>query len=569
MKLKEILIEYCNQIINGEVIACQKHKQACQRFLNDVEREDTEDFPYIFDNDKAMRFFKFMRKFKHTKGVLAGQHKEPAPIELFNFGNIYGWYHIETGYRRFRKAYWQVARKNAKSQDLAIAGLYETAALGINASEVYIGASKKDQAKIVWNEADLIYPQSDFADRFETKYGKIIHSKSNSFMKALSKEDQKTGDGLNPQCGIIDEYHAHKTSEIYDILASGMGARRQPLLIIITTAGFEISNPCYRVEYQYVSDILNPDHPVNNDKYYVMINELDKNEEGELIDNIKDPKVWEKANPILASYEEGRQYLKDEMQAALDVPEKKVNFLTKNMNVWVNAKENGYMQLGKWKSCERKHFPDLSEAIVFVGVDLSSKLDLTSVGFVFLLPSGDYVIKGHSFMPENRLEEKTKTDKIPYGLWVESNWITLTDGDVVDYRYIQNYIIEQEEQAEWSIHEICFDPYNATQFSQEIADYGYEMVEIRQGYKTLSEPTKDFRAQVYRKKVIHDGNPVISWAIGNAVTRQDHNDNLMLDKDKSTQRIDPIASIVNAHVRAVVSEPPKKSVYEERGVRTL
>ena len=564
------MVEYSNQVLNGEVPACQKHKQACQRFLSDLEKEGTENFPYVFKNDKAMRFFKFMRQFNHTKGKLAGQPKEPAPIEIFIFGNIYGWYHKDTGYRRFKKGYWQVARKNAKSQDLAIVGLYELAGMKVDSSEVYVGATKKEQANIVWNEADKMYRNSDtFSDKFETKYSKIIHEKSESFMKPLSKEDRKTGDGLNPQCGIIDEYHAHKTSEIYDILDSGMGARQQPLLMIITTAGYDTSKPCYRVEYKYIEQILDPDNPVENDKYFVMVNELDKNDDGELADNIKDEEVWRKANPILASYEEGREYLKDQVQTALDVPDKKKMVLTKNLNVWLNAKENGYMKLGKWKACGSNRVPDLSEATVFVGVDLSTKLDLTSVGFLFLLPGNKYYVKSHSFLPEDRLQEKVKTDKIPYDQWVREGWITTTDGEVVDYRYIMDYIIEQEKQSDWSIHEICYDPYNATQFAQEIAEHGYEMVEIRQGAKTLSEPTKDFRAQVYEKNVTHNRNPVLSWAIGNAVTKQDHNENIQLDKNKSTQRIDPIAAVINAHVRAVVSEPKEKSPYEERGILFL
>lgn len=571
--LKKLMKKYSHQVIDGDVVACKKHKWACKRFLDDIEKEDTEDFPYKFDGEKAMRFFRFMRKFKHTKGPLTGEYKEPAPIEIFIFGNIYGWHHTETGYRRFRKAYWQVARKNAKSQDLAIVGLYETTALringeSVNASEVYIGATKREQAKVVWNEANMMYKDSEFSDKIETKYGKIVHAKSNSFMRPLSKEDQRSGDGLNPQCGIIDEYHAHNTSEIYDVLNSGMGARRSPLLITITTAGFEYDNPCYSVEYQYVSKVLDPENPVKNDTYFVMVNELDKNKNGELIDDITDPDSWIKANPIAARHPVGKAKIKEEMELALDVPEKMRNYLTKHMNVWVDAKEDGYMQLAKWNNCGREHLPDLSDATVFVGVDLSTKLDLTSVGFVFLLSDGRLVVKAHSFLPESRLNENKQNDKANYRLWAKQGWLTITDGEVVDYRYVQDYIIEQEEQADWSIHEICYDPYNATQFSQEIADYGYEMVEIRQGVKTLSEPTKDFRAQVYQKNVIHDKNPVLTWAIGNAVVRQDHNENIQLDKKKSKHRIDPIAAVVDAHVRAVVSEPPK-NVYEDYGILTI
>ena len=572
MTLTDIMVEYCNQVLAGDIVACKKHKWSCSRFLRDLERQGTEDFPYVFNEEKALLFFDWMRLFKHTKGPLAGQHKEPADIEIFIFGNIYGWYHKDTGYRRFKKAYWQVARKNAKSQDLAIVGLYETlASQSGGKAETYCGATKTEQAKIVWEEAETILRQCKLLEgKYEIKYGRIIHKKTGSFMRALSKEDRKKADGFSPKCAIIDEYHAHETDEIYNIMASGMGARPDRLLIIITTAGFELNNPCYRIEYQYVSNILDPDNPIKNEEYFVMINELDRDENGELIDDIKDETVWIKANPILASYPEGVDYLRGELRAALDAPEKMRNFLTKNMNVWVNAREGGYMNLTKWNKCGIDKLPDLKGCECYVGVDLSSKLDLTSVGFVFPIEDGKYVVLSHSFMPEGRIQEKINTDKTPYDLWHSQGWITLTDGDVIDYRYIQDYIVAQAEKNGWIIKEICYDPYNATQFANEMADEGYEMVEIRQGVKTLSEPTKNFRELVYSQKIIHDNNPVLTWAIGNAVTRQDHNGNIMLDKSKATQRIDPITAVINAHVRAMVNEPKKKkSVYEDHDILVL
>ncbi len=571
MTLLEVLIDYSERVLEGEIIACQKHKWACQRFLRDVKRQGTEEFPYIFNEKKAIRFLKWMTYFKHSKGVLAGEYIDPHEIQIFIFGNIYGWVHKDTGYRRFKKAYWQVARKNAKSQSLALVGLYETIANDESASEVYCAATKRDQAKIVWKEAELMVRKSKpLEDKVEIKYGEIRHIKTNSFMKTLSKEDGQKGDGLNPQCGIIDEYHAHDTTEFYDIITSGMAARKQPLLMIITTAGFDINKPCYNVEYNYVSQILDPNNPVENDEYFVMINELDKDKEGNLIDDIRDEGCWIKANPILCSYKEGVNYLRGELKAALDVPEKMRNFLTKNMNVWVNAREHGYMDLNKWKICGTEKLPDLENRECYVGIDLSSKLDLTSVGFEFPMDDGSYVVLSHSFMPEGRFQEKINTDKIPYDLWHSQGWITLTDGDVVDYRYIQDYIVAQAEKNGWIIKEICYDPYNATQFANEMADEGYEMVEIRQGVKTLSEPTKNFRELVYSQKIIHDNNPVLTWAIGNAVTRQDHNGNIMLDKSKATQRIDPITAVINAHVRAMVNEPKKKkSVYEDHDILVL
>jgi len=547
MMLKQWLIDYCYDVLNGEIVACQKHKWACERFLRDVEREGTDEFPYVFDEEKALRFLNWMTLFKHTKGKLAGQRIEPAPIQVFVFGNIYGWVHKETGLRRFKKAYWQVARKNAKSQSLACVGSYEAFAFGENMSEVYIGATKTEQSKIVWNEIKAQIQGCDFLKgKYKIAYGKIEHLKSGSFIAALSKDAGKTGDGLNVQCGIIDEYHAHPTSEIYDVLVSGTGARPQPLMMIITTAGFDLSHPCYSVEYQYVSKLLDPNNPIENDEYFVMINELDKG------DDIKDEKNWEKANPILCSYEEGVNFLRGELKAALDVPEKMRNFLTKNMNRWVDMKDNGYMDMSKWAACGQDFDLSIIEGMeCTVGVDLSAKIDLTSVGFEFK-KDGKYIVLSHSFMPEDTLDRKRKTDKVPYDLWVQQGWITTTPGAVVDYNFIKSYIKNFEQQYNVKVREICADPWNATQFMQDMEAEGYTVVEIRQGIQTLGSATKDFREQVYQGNVIHNNNPVLTWALSNAVTRQDANENIMLDKSKSTERIDPIAAVLNAHVRAML-----------------
>jgi phage terminase large subunit-like protein len=545
--LKQWMIDYCHDVLSGEIIACQKHKWACQRFLRDIEREGTDEFPYVFDEEKALRFLKWMTLFKHTKGKLAGKHIEPHPIQIFVFGNIYGWVHKDTGLRRFKKAYWQVARKNAKSQSLACAGSYESFAFGESMAEVYIGATKTEQSKIVWNEIKAQIQGCDFLKgRYKIAYGKIEHLKSGSFIAALSKDAGKTGDGLNVQCGIIDEYHAHPTSEIYDVLVSGMGARPQPLMMIITTAGFELNHPCYSVEYKYVSQLLDPNSPIENDEYFVMINELDKD------DDIKDERNWEKANPILCSYEEGVNFLRGELKAALDVPEKLRNFLTKNMNIWVDMKDNGYMDMSKWAACGQDFDLSILEGLeCVVGVDLSAKIDLTSVGFIFK-KDGKYIVLGHSFMPEDTLNQKRRTDKVPYDLWVRQGWITTTPGAVVDYNFIKSYIKNFEQKYKVKVREICADPWNATQFMQDMEDEGYTVVEIRQGIQTLGGPTKDFREQVYSGNLIHNNNPVLTWAISNAVTRQDANENIMLDKSKSTERIDPIAAVINAHVRAML-----------------
>ncbi|WP_260869819.1 terminase TerL endonuclease subunit, partial [Bacillus thuringiensis] len=238
---------------------------------------------------------------------------------------------------------------------------------------------------------------------------------------------------------------------------------------------------------------------------------------------------------------------------ALDVPEKMRNYLTKNMNRWVDMKENGYMDMQKWKDCkETVELSELKGLECTVGVDLSAKIDLTSISFEFK-KDDKYIVISHSFMPEDTLAEKRQTDKVPYDLWVQQKWITTTPGAVVDYEYIKTHIRNMEKDHKFKIKEICADPWNATQFMQDMEAEGYTMIEIRQGMATLSGPTKDFREQVYLKKVIHNNNPVLNWATSNAITKQDANENIMLDKSKATERIDPIAAVINSHVRCMLN----------------
>ena len=553
--IKQELIEYSDDVINGSIIACQKHKWACMRFLRDIDREGTKEFTFLFDEEKALRFLNWMMLFKHTKGPLSGKRKIPEPIEKFVFGNIYGWSYMDTGYRRFRQAYWQIARKNAKSQDLAITGLYEMSALGEPSAEVYVAATKKDQTKYVWGEADVIYRRcEELKNKFNTSYGIIEHIKSGSIFARLSKEDKKSGDGGNPQCGILDEYHAHETDEYYNLLTSGMKIRTQPLLMIISTAGFDLNNPCYKEEYNYISKILSPYINIENDRYFAMVNELDKDEEGKLTDDIKDERLWEKANPILIKTKEGIESIRAELKIALDKPEKMRDFLTKTMNVWVDQKSQGYMNMAKWALCgatKENPFPDVTGLPVIGGVDLSSTLDLTSVSFEIQLPDGRIAVMSHSFIPEDKFYEKIKGDKVSYDLWEKGKWITVTPGAVVDYNFVLQHIENMYEEFNWVKGEICFDRALATWLMTQLENKGFTPVDIPQGMLTLSEPTKDFRNQAYKKNIIHNNNPVLTWAISNAVTRKDHNENIMLDKSKSRERIDPIAATINSHVRAI------------------
>ena len=344
MTLTDELIQYSKDCIADTRHVCQKHRWACERFITDLKKSGAKEFPYIFDEEKALRFFEWAALHKHTKGVLAGEPIEFTPIQRFIFGNVYGWVHQDTGLRRFRKAYWQVARKNAKSQSLAIVGDYELMALGEPMSEVYIGATKSMQAKIIYNEVVAMLKRCPLLKgKWHESYGVIRHPKSDSILRALSKDDGKTGDGLNPQCGLIDEYHAHPTDEILEVINTGMVARRQPLLFIITTAGTNFGGPCYRVEYPLVEKILDPSLDFDVADYFCMVNELDRDQEGNLIDDVKDEECWVKSNPIAATYPEGLANIRSKLASALESPEKMESFLTKNMNLWVNQSAMSYM----------------------------------------------------------------------------------------------------------------------------------------------------------------------------------------------------------------------------------
>lgn len=567
MTLLEELIEYSHNCIKDTTHVCQKHRWACERFLRDVQRAGTEEFPYVFDEEKAQRFFNWAHLHRHTKGVLAGEPIDFAPIQRFIFGNVYGWVHQDTGLRRFRRAYWQVARKNAKSQSLAIVGDYELMALGEPMSEVYIGATKTLQAKIIYNEVIAMLKRCPLlTGKWHESYGAIKHPKSDSILRALSKDDGKTGDGLNPQCGLIDEYHAHPTDEILEVINTGMVARKQPLLFIITTAGNNFGGPCYRVEYPLVEKILNPAIDFDVVDYFCMVNELDRDDEGNLIDDVKNEDCWVKANPIAAAYPEGLANIRSKLDSAIESPEKMESFLTKNMDLWVNQSAMSYIDMAKWK--ERGAITELPVDPygydVYVGVDLSRRIDLTAAALVMPLDDDGttkYLVRAHGFIPEETIAAHEKTDKIPYRAWARAGYLTITPGDVVDYRFISTWIREQVDTLGVNLREVCYDPYNATHFAQELDAQGIMTVEVRQGMRTLSEPTKAFREEAYRDNILHEPNPLLDWAISNAVTKRDHNENIMLDKEKSTNRIDPIAAVINAFSRAHVMAEEDLSDY--------
>ncbi|AMW98443.1 terminase large subunit [Rummeliibacillus stabekisii] len=542
MTVLDRVFAYCDDILEGRIKACIKHKWAVKRFLKDYEDcMNNPDSLFYFEEEEGEDFYYWAREFHHVEGVLAEQPVELTDFQLFISVNIFCFKKKSNGARRFRKVYIQLARKNAKSQFLAIIASYITF-LGEEKQRAYIAGWQKDQSDEVYEAVrDGIASSTLLEGKWKEAYGKIEVLNNKSIIVPLSRETRKTGDGKNPSVGIVDEYHAHQTSEIYDVLQSGMVARKEPLMVVITTAGFDLSRPCY-TEYEYVSRILNPDDDIENEDYFAIICELDEG------DDIKVESNWIKANPIVATYEEGLESIRSDLKVALDVPEKMRSFMTKTMNIWVDMKEEGYMSAKKWKECEVEEF-DTTGRDVYIGVDLSKKIDLTSVGFAFPLEYSLHV-EQHSFMPEETLNERRTKDKVPYDLWIEEGWLDVTPGAVVDYEYVEDWIMNEIINKGWNPIMLCYDPWGATQFAQNMANKGITTVEIRQGYATLSEPTKDFREYAYKGSITHLKDKVLNWAVGNAITEMDSKENILLSKKKSRERIDPIAAIINAFVQA-------------------
>lgn len=548
MSILEELINYSNQCISGKIISGKKHIWACMRFLKDVDSNK-----YIWNEIEAEKIVKWFSYLKHSKGELAGQPIILTTWQKFILCQVYGW-KTKEGKRRFRKAFVEVARKNAKTQMQAGSVLYEISVMSTKNNETletYCAATKKDQSKLLFVEAQNMLRGSILAPKFKIVRDKIIHIKSNSFLNPLSKQDGKNGDGTNPAVLILDEYHQHPTTEFYDL---GLGAAsKEPLLFIITTAGMDLNAPCFTQEYSYCSDLLNPDVPLENDEYFVDICEADSG------DDLGSLETWKKANPIRAYYQEGINKLASDYEVAKMIPEKMVAFMTKCLNIWVQATENGYMDISKWKACEVKELPfEIAGKNVFVGFDMSAKIDLTSVGFIIPLKDENdiikYIVFSHSFVPNlEKLRERELVDKMPYLSWAKQGYITVTDSQIVDQEAVWDYVLKFCEKNKLIIDTLCFDPANSSKMMMDLANQGYKCVEVYQSHKSLNESTAGFREQVYEGNVLHTKNPVLDFAMKNAVIKQS-NGLIKIDKDATKKRIDPADATIAAFKLALYYE---------------
>lgn len=569
------LIEYADLCLRDvrvskyeDYISCKKHKHAVKRFLKDVERAKDPACTFEWDEREAQKIVDWFGYLRHSKGVLAGKHISLTTWQKFVMCQLYGWRMRDTGCKRFHKLFVEVGRKNAKSQMIAGVLLYEIAVASTRNREIYEAYTtgvKRDQAKIIFNECNLMLAGSPLRTKFKITNNQITHMKTGSFLKTLSKDDKKTGDGTNPAVLSIDEFHQHPTDEFLDLF---LGANtKDPTLIIITTAGMDLSYPCYTVEYKYVSDILNPDVNVEADDYLIDILEVDLAIAKDM-KKLANERYWHMANPIRMSYEDGQDKIRKAFKEAMIVPEKMTAFLTKMLNVWVQARQNGYMDMGKWSACEitEDEIPiDTTGMEVYVGVDLSAKIDLTSVAFVVPYqdqterdrqgnPTVKYLVWTHSFIPNlERLQEHILKDKQPYDAWERMGFLTITDTPIVDQSQVIEYVLNFVKEHGWKIACWCFDPANASLAMMQMSDEGYDVEEVYQSHKSLNESTSGFREQVYAGNVYHIVNPLFNYSMGNAVVRQ-NNGLIKIDKDATTKRIDPVDATLCGYKLAMYHE---------------
>lgn len=548
--------KYAKQVLSDNIIAGLLVKLACRKHMEDIKNSKKKTFEFFFDVDEAERAIDFFGFCKHSKGEWAGKVLELELWQCFIVGSVYGWKHKKTKLRRFKKAYVQVARKNGKSTLMAGIGLYSLLADGEQGAEVYSAATKKDQARIIFDEAKRMVKSSDSIQKYvEVLRNNMNVLTTNSKFEPLSS-DENSLDGLNVSCGLIDELHAHKSSGVWDVLDTATSARKQPIIWAITTAGFNRESICYKM-YEQCINILKGTSEVHDTFSYIA--QIDKD------DDWREPSCWTKANPNL-NVSVNIDDLLSKCKNAIETPSWQNNFLCKHLNVWTNQSTR-WMDPFKWNECPVQEVDLSIKRSCIVGIDASATTDLTSVNFEFELENGMTFMYSHSFMPEDKVLEAEKRDNVPYSTWIKQGYITATPGTTVDYDWIEAYI--EDKAKVWSIQEICHDPWNTTQLANNLSNKGFVMVEIRQGYRTLSEPTKDIMRKVLNKTLVHNNNPVLTWAINNVVATTDPAGNIKPDKSKCTFRIDPAMAMIISHVRGMLKPEKKQSVYERRGVRAV
>lgn len=563
--------QYALDVRSGDVKVGRTIIQAIDRFFSWI--ETAEEDGYHLDHNSGMHVISFFQYFlQHTKGPKAGESLKLEPFQEFTLYNIFAWKN-KNGDRRIKSVYEKVGRKNGKTAIQAGLGLYCLTFDSESSPEIYAGATKEAQAKIVWEQAfDYVFKSTALRSIGVKNTQREIRFPQNMGKFRFLGGDSKTQDGLNPSLAIIDEYHAHKDDSVREVLESAMGARKNPLLYIITTAGFNMESSCRAAELVYkeiLSGIKKDDHT------FIMIHDLDEG------DNWEDESNWYKANPNLG-VSISLEYLRGEYIKAVNQPSKIPNFKTKHLNMWVDAAEVRIPEEIWNKSSEKIKIENFLKFGCAGAIDLSSTTDLSSKVFVSN-PDEDGIrdILPFFFCPKDTINKRSKEDRVPYRFWTNKKlsehidftgtdfkkvdfWkkqtlLTASEGNQIDYANIKSYIGYTNEVLKPKWFE--YDPWAATQMVQELTARGIEMHPYPQTITHFSFPTKEFERMAFQGLFRHGGHPILRWMLSGCVAYMDPNENLRYVKNKSTKRIDGIIATIMALAGTITLEDSNESKY--------
>lgn len=551
---------YAEQVLAGKIPAGELVIKACERHIKDLEAsEKNPGFPFYFDEGAANHAIEFFRFLKHSKGEWGGCNFELELWQCFIVGSIFGWKRKTDHMRRFRTAYIEVPRKNGKSTLISGIGLYLFMCDGEPGAEIYTAATKRDQARITHGEATRMVKSSPALRKRIRIFKDNLHSEAtNSKFEPLGA-DADTLDGLNVHAALVDELHAHKTRALWDVLETATGARRQPLMLAITTAGFDQTSICFEM-HEYCQKILN--RTVQDDTVFTYIASIDEGDDPFSVE------AWKKANPNygVSVKEDDLKRLADK---AKEMPSALNNFLTKRLNVWTQQ-ANRWINLSLWDEnaglvVEEK----LRGRKCYGGLDLSSVSDITA--WVMVFPHDDdpeeLDVLARFWCPEARLYDKQNRYADQYKSWVRQGFLKTTPGDAVDYEFIKAQILQDAKT--FKLVDMNVDRlFQGYQLAMELQEEGLTVVGMGQGFMSMATPMKEFERRLLKRKFHHGGNPVLRWMADSLAVKPDPAGNIKPDKASSQGKIDGIVAAVMALDRAMRHEDTT-SVYETRGILTL
>ena len=548
---------YIQDVLEGRIPACKWVKLACRRHVDDLLEADERGLH--FNPAEAQLVIDFIELLKHSKGEWAGRRLRLEPWQQFIVWTLFGWMR-EDGTRRFRTAYLEVARKNGKSTLAAGIGLYLLVADGEPGAEVYSAATKRDQAQITHSEAERMVKSSPALRKHLTVFKRNIHIKDTGSKFEPLSADYNSLDGLNVHGALVDELHAHKTRGLWDVLETATGSRRQPLILGITTAGFDRQSICFQ-QHEYVEKVL--EGVVEDDSYFGIIFTLDQD------DDWLDETNWIKSNPNL-DVSKKRDDMRRKARRAREMPAALNPFMRLELNVWTQS-ETKWISLEHWTDCGTAvNAEGLHGRTCYGGLDLSSNIDISAFLVVFppQAEEDDYQVLCRFWIPEDAMVERSRTDRVPYDAWVRQGFIEATPGNVIDYEFIIHQI-EADMQA-YDLQEIAFDRWGATKIQTDLMELGGDdfMVQFGQGFASMSGPMKELEKLILGHKLAHGNNPVLTWMADNLVARMDPAGNIKPDKAKSREKIDGMVALIMALDRALRRQD-HRSVYESRGLLSL